>query len=59
VPFSVAGVCGYGVVAGGSAGDVGNQYNPGAAIQPYMNTPYEPTFAGTPFSVYVNARIHL
>jgi outer membrane receptor protein involved in Fe transport len=58
-PFNVAGACGYSVVAGGSTGDVGNQYNPGAAIQPYLNTPYEPTFAPNPFSIYVNAKFKM
>jgi hypothetical protein len=57
--WNVSGACGYGLVAGGSTGDIGNQYNPGAAIQPYLNTPYEPTFAPNPFSLYVNANIKL
>jgi len=60
VPWSVSGVCGYGVVGGGSAGDIGNQFNPGATIQPYMNSPYLPEFASvSPLSIYVNARIKL
>ena len=51
--------CGYTVVGGGSTGDVGNTYNPGAALQPYVNTPYEPTFPGLPFSMYFNAKIKI
>ncbi len=67
--FTVPGSCYYGVVADGFSGDVGNLYNPGSAIQPYVNTPYEP-FVGSsssgstglfklPFSVYVSARVKL
>ena len=58
-PWNVSGACTYGLVADGSTGDIGNQYNPGAAIQPYLNTPYLPTFNPTPFDVYVSARIKL
>ena len=57
--FAVRGACNYTVVGNGTGGDVGNSYNPGAAIQPYVNTPYEPTFAGYPFSLSVSAKIHL
>jgi hypothetical protein len=59
VGFGVSGACGYGVVGGGLTGDIGNLYNPGNAIQQYVNTPYEPFFAGLPFSVYLNARIKI
>jgi hypothetical protein len=59
VKWAVSGACGYGVVAGGATGDIGNLYNPGQAIQPYVNTPYEPTFAGFPFGIYLNAKIKL
>jgi hypothetical protein len=69
VPWSVPGVCTYNVLGNGDGGDVGNLYNPGQAIQPYVNTPYEPGLAGGgggenlgtafPFGVYVNARIKL
>ena len=57
--WSVTKACGYTVVGGGSTGDVGNTYNPGAALQPYVNTPYEPTFPGLPFSMYFNAKIKI
>ena len=67
--FTVPGACYYSVVASGGGGDIGNLYNPGNAIQPYVNTPYEP-FVGSassgstgalkvPFSVYVSARVKL
>ncbi len=62
VGFAVAGACSYGgTPGGGSSGDIGNQYNPGAAIQPYTNTPYLPAFGSitNPFSLYVNAQLKL
>jgi hypothetical protein len=69
VRWSVPGVCTYNVLADGYSGDIGNLYNPGQAIQPYVNTPYEPGLPGGgggenlgtafPFNVYVNARIKL
>jgi hypothetical protein len=62
VGFSVSGACGYsGTPGGGSSGDIGNQYNPGATIQPYTNTPYLPFFGSNtnPISVYVNAQLKL
>jgi hypothetical protein len=57
--FSVPGACNYGVIAGGTGGDVGNAYNPGAAIQPILNSPYFPTFSGYPMSAYLSAKIKL
>jgi hypothetical protein len=55
----VKGACTYGVVAAGAGGDVGNTYNPGSAIQPYVNTPYDPFFSTNPFAFYVSARVKL
>jgi hypothetical protein len=52
-------VCGYGVVAGGSGGDIGNLYNPGTKIQPLVNTPYQPTFPLSPFGFFVNAKLKI
>jgi hypothetical protein len=52
-------VCGYGVVGGGTTGDIGNVYNPGNAIQPYVNTPYEPYFQTNPMGFYVNAKLKI
>ena len=57
--FTHPGACGYGVIGAGTGGDVGNTYNPGAAIQPYINSPYLPFFAGYPFSVTVSAKLHI
>ena len=64
--FTVSGACGYEVLANGGTGDIGNQYNPGAVIQPYLNTPYLPSFGSSgnatalnAFGVFVNARVHL
>jgi hypothetical protein len=57
--FTVPGACGYGIVGAGTSGDIGNLYNPGQAIQPYVNTPYDPTFASIPFGVFVSARVKI
>jgi hypothetical protein len=57
--FTVKGACDYGIVGLGSGGDVGNSYNPGAPIQPYVNTPYEPAFAVSPFAAYASLRVKL
>lgn len=57
--FTVPGACNYGVLANGSGGGVGNLYNPGAAIQPYINSPYLPQFSTYPFSVSVSAKVRI
>jgi hypothetical protein len=62
MPAPVAAVPPYNVLATGFTGDVENLYNPGAALQPYVTTPYLPAFAVAPFSkvpfgVYVSARV--
>ena len=60
VGFQVAGTCAYGLGAGGNtAGVIGNTYNPGTALQPYQQLPYLPTFASTPFGIYVNGTFKL
>jgi len=66
VGWSVPGACTYIVQAGGvtpggatGSGGIGNLYNPGQAIQPYVRTPYVPTWANLPFNVYVTAKIKL
>jgi hypothetical protein len=59
VPWSVPGVCSYGVIAAGYGGDVGNTYNPGAAIQPSINSPYAPLFSSYPFTLSVTAKIRI
>lgn len=59
--FTVKGACNYGLVGDGIAGggDVGNTYNPGSPVQPYVNTPYQPFFSTSPFGVFVSARVKL
>jgi TonB-dependent receptor-like protein/carboxypeptidase family protein len=65
VPFAVNHACNYGAtpgtigVNGGSTQPVGNQYNPGNALQPLAATPYFPTFPGYPFNMYFEARLKL
>jgi outer membrane receptor protein involved in Fe transport len=59
VPFSIAGACNYMALAGAGAGPepIGNMYNPGMAIQPFLTSPYYPTFSANPFQMYFEARI--
>ncbi|HTJ24559.1 MAG TPA: TonB-dependent receptor [Candidatus Limnocylindria bacterium] len=57
--FAVNGACNYGIISPSGLAPIGNVYNPGYAIQPYLATPYEPTFAGLPFNMYVEARLKL
>jgi hypothetical protein len=52
-------VCSYNVVGAGTGGDIGNLYNPGAPLQAYANTPYEPSFAPNPLGFYVNAKLKI
>jgi hypothetical protein len=52
-------VCGYGVLAGGTGGDIGNTYNPGTKLQPYVQTPYAPTFPFQPLGFFVNAKLKI
>ncbi len=59
LPFNVSGACTYGTSPGGAYIPVGNAYNPGDAIQPAVNTPYFPYFAGLPFNMYIEARVKL
>jgi hypothetical protein len=61
VPFAVNHACGYFATAGAGSGPVpaGNVYNPGDNIQPFLATPYNPTFPGFPFNMYFEARIKL
>jgi hypothetical protein len=58
VPFAVNHACGYFALTGGVA-PIGNLYNPGDTIQPYVSSPYVPGFAGFPFNAYFEARIKL
>ena len=61
VKWAVANACSYGVdgLGNGYTGDVGNVYNPGQAIQPYVNQPYTPTFATSPFTLFVNLKVKI
>jgi hypothetical protein len=59
VPFGVSTACTYGTSPGGAFAPIGNAYNPGAAIQPAVSTPYFPYFAGFPFNMYFEARIKI
>ncbi|BDE07626.1 hypothetical protein WPS_29020 [Vulcanimicrobium alpinum] len=61
VPFSVNKACGYTATYGAGSGPVpfGNAYNPGNALQPFLRTPYDPTFSGFPFNMYFEARIKI
>jgi hypothetical protein len=59
VPFQVSNACTYGTSPGGAFAPIGNAYNPGAAIQPAIATPYFPYFAGFPFNMYFEARIKI
>ena len=55
--FTVRGACGYGVLAAGTTGAVGNTYNPGTPVQPYAALPYLPAWTSiTPLGIYVSAR---
>jgi hypothetical protein len=59
VGFAVSHACGYGALPIESGGNVpiGNQYNPGFALQPASALPYYPTFPTYPFNMYFEARI--
>ncbi len=61
VPFSVNHACNYTATYGAGSGPqpIGNQYNPGNVIQPFLRSPYDPTFPGYPFSMYFEARIKI
>jgi hypothetical protein len=43
----------------GAIPPAGNVYNPGTPLQPYVASPYIPTYLGFPFGVYVEARVKL
>ena len=66
--FTVKGACDYNVIANGATGAVGNTYNPGAVIQPYVLSPYLPVWTNingassttvNPFNAYVSLRVKL
>jgi hypothetical protein len=63
VPWNVQGACGYTSLGLGSLAPLGNAYNPGTLISPYVAFPYIPTFGGLPnepnipFTMYLNLRV--
>jgi hypothetical protein len=57
--FQIAQACNYTIISPSGLAPVGNNYNPGAAIQPYLRSPYNPTFPGNPFNFFLEARIKL
>ena len=61
VPFSVTNACNYVATYGAGSGPqpIGNQYNPGNHLQPFLATPYDPQFPGSPFNVGIEARLKL
>ena len=61
VPFAVSHACNYAATYGAGAGPqpIGNQYNPGNTLQPFLATPYDPVFPGFPFNMYFEARIKI
>jgi hypothetical protein len=61
VGFAVSQACGYSTppAYGGGNTTIGNQFNPGNALQPQSFQPYTPFFPGFPFNMYVEARIKI
>jgi hypothetical protein len=59
VPFAVNGTCTYAGTLGAVLQPVGNQYNPGNAIQPFLAQPYDPYFTQQPFAMYFEARLKI
>jgi hypothetical protein len=57
--FTVNNACSYGIISPSGLAPVGNVYNPGFAIQPYLARPYSPFFSTFPFNVYFEARMKL
>jgi hypothetical protein len=56
VPWSVGGACAYGP---NNFFPIGNNYNPGNTIQPFLANTYSPEFNTLPFNAYVEARIKI
>jgi len=57
--FTVSGACSYNIISPSGLPPVGNVYNPGFTVQPYLSTPYSPFFSDFPFNMFVEARIKL
>jgi len=61
LPFSINHACNYVATYGAGAGPqpIGNQYNPGDRLQPFLATPYDPLFPNFPFNMFIEARIKI
>ena len=61
VPFSVNHACNYVATYGAGSGPqpIGNQFNPGDHLQPFLATPYNPMFPNFPFNMFFEARIKI
>jgi hypothetical protein len=61
VATAVNHACNYEATYGAGSGPqpIGNQYNPGAVLQPFLATPYDPVFPSYPFNMYFEARIKI
>ncbi|MBV8371367.1 MAG: TonB-dependent receptor [Candidatus Eremiobacteraeota bacterium] len=61
VGFTVNRACQYTATYGAGAGPqpIGNQFNPGWAIQPFLRAPYDPQFPSYPFNMFFEARIKI
>ncbi len=61
LPFSINHACNYVATYGAGSGPqpIGNQYNPGDRVQPFLRTPYDPMFPNFPFNMFIEARIKL
>ncbi|MGZ3550138.1 MAG: hypothetical protein ACXWNZ_17810 [Vulcanimicrobiaceae bacterium] len=60
--------CSYGIVGAGAIPPVGNVFNPGSRVQPFVQYPYEATLGSfndnghstkTPFAFFLEARIKI
>jgi outer membrane receptor protein involved in Fe transport len=57
--WTTNGACSYGLLNGQSGGinPIGNGYNPGNTLQPFLTVPYGSYFNANPFNMYFEARI--
>ena len=60
VAFAVGNTCQYSnTLGGGVIPPIGNAYNPGNAIEPFLSVPYNPYFLQQPMNVYLEARVKI
>ncbi|MBV8749311.1 MAG: TonB-dependent receptor [Candidatus Eremiobacteraeota bacterium] len=59
--FTTKGACSYGLNygQGGGINPIGNGYNPGDTLQPFLTVPYGAYFTPNPFNMYLEARIKM